>query len=294
MLTIININNNADNIRVYDHRTQYNKNDLLYAAERVKNAKHANINRRGGRISLQHKINCNGVIKHNTPRQLKHKLFIERCIDTYGDGFTFNILDDEYYNNIIVIGSRDFCEINNSEYGELYDAIKKRADDMSGEIMDINDGVNDYYETISEAVADMLYVENIAGEQAAAVKNAAVNYWNNKINFDEYAAALLTALTPHKWNCCMLRGYCQGDWINILYPADVYSDEDINFYEAFYFGKYQDYIIKYRGETICDYIPDHIAWNENELTARILELTRDYLTSDENISAADIVYNFDI
>lgn len=267
MLTVININNNADNIRVYDHRTQYNKNDLLYAAERVKNAKHANINRRGGRISLQHKINCNGVIKHNTPRQLKHKLFIDQCIDEYGDAFIFNILDD--YNNVIVIKSRDFCEINNSEYGELYDAIKKYADDMSGEIMDINDGVNDYYETITEAVADMLDVENIIGEQADAVKNAAVNYWNNKIDFNEYAAALLTALTPHKWNCCTLHGYCQREWINILYPADVYSDADIKEYKCYFFGMYHEYNARYNGDTVTYYYSDNYKHDEiiNDIAA---------------------------
>lgn len=280
MLNIIDINNNADSVRVMDHRTQYNKNDLLYAAERVKNAKHANINRRGGRISLQHKINCNGVIKHNTPRQLKHKLFIDQCIDTYGDGYEIEC-NDGYYDNIIVIGSRDFCEINNSEYGELYDAIKKRADDMSGEIMDINDGVNDYYETIPEAVADMLDVENITGEQAAAVKNAAAAYWNNKINFNEYAAALLTALTPHKWECDTLRGCCQGDWINILYPADVYSDTAISEYGCYFFGMYYEYNARYNGDNVTYFYSDNYTRDE------IIK----YIAADFNAAPDQIIFN---
>lgn len=256
MLNIIDINNNADSVRVNDHRTQYNKNDLLYAAERVKDAKHANINRRGGRISLQHKINCNGVINHKTPRKIQHKLFIECCIDEYGDGWNW-FMDNEYYSNIIVVDSRDFCGINSGDYSELYENIKKRADELSGEIIDIIHGANDYYDTIPAAVADMLNINDITPIQADAVQIAAVAYWNNKISFNEYAAELLTALTPHKWNCCTLCGYCQGDWINILYPADVYSDADISEYECYFFGMYHEYNARYNGETMTAYYSDN-------------------------------------
>lgn len=284
MLTITNINNNADNIRVYDHRTQYNKNDLLYAAERVKNAKHANIDRRGGRISLQHKINCNGVIKHNTPRQLKHKLFIEQCIDTYGDGFIFNILDDEYYNNIIVIGSRDYNEINKSEYGELYDAIKKRADDMAGMLEDIKNNENDIYNSAIDCIIDMLDISPSlapAADQADEISDAAALYWNNKINFNEYAAALLTALTPHEWNCCTLRGSCQRDWINILYPADVYSDTAISEYECYFFGMYHEYNARYNGDNVTYYYSDN--YTRDDIIKRI--------AADFNAAPDQIVYS---
>lgn len=284
MLTITDINNNADSIRVYDHRTQYNKNDLLYAAERVKNAKHANINRRGGRISLQHKINCNGVIKHNTPRQLKHKLFIEQAIDEYGDAFIFNILDNEFYNNVIVIKSRDFNEINNSEYGELYDAIKKRADDMAGMLEDIKNNENDIYNSAIDCIIDMLDLSpSLApgADQADEINDAAAAYWYNKISFNEYAAALLTALTPHKWNCCTLRGCCQGDWINILYPADVYSDNDIKEYECYFFGMYYEYNARYNGDNITYFYSDNYIHDE----------IINYIAADFNAAPDQIIFN---
>lgn len=281
MLTVKAINNNANSVRIYNHNNIYTKNDLLAAAERVKNAKHANINRRGGRISLQHKINCNGVIKHNTPRQLKHKLFIEQCIDTYGDGFIFNILDDEYYNNIIVIGSRYYNEINNSEYGELYDAIKSRADDMAAEIIDIIHNKNGYYDTIPAAVADMLNINDISPSQADAVKAAAYNYFSNNASFNEYAAELLTALTPHKWNCCTLRGYCQGDWINILYPADVYSDTAISEYKCYFFGMYHEYNARYNGDNVIYYYSDNYTRDE---------IIKD-IAADFNVAPDQMVYS---
>lgn len=280
MLTVKAINNNANSVRIYNHSSIYNKNDLLAAAERVKDAKHANINRRGGRIALAHNIGCNGVIKHKTPRKIQHKLFIDCCIDEYGDGYEIEC-NDGYYNDVIVIGSRDFSEINNSKYGELYDAIKKRADEMSGEIMDINNSMNDCYDTIPEAVSDMLEMDNITPMQADAVKNAAVNYWNNKISFNEYAAELLTALTPHKWNCCTLRGYCQRDWINILYPADVYNDAAISEYECYFFGMYNEYTARYNGDVVTYYYS--MRYNTDEIVNNI--------AADFGVDPAHAIYN---
>ena len=252
MLNIIDINNNADSIRVCDHRTQYNKNDLLYAAERVKNAKHANINRRGGRISLQHKINCNSVINHKTPRKIQHKLFIDCCIDEYSSGWNW-FIDNEYYNNIIVVENRYFRGINNGDYFELYGNIKKRADELSGEIIDIIHGVNDYYDTIPAAVADMLCINDITPIQADAVKAAAYNYFSNNSDFNEYAAELLTALTPHKWEAVTLHGCVQRDVITAIYPADVYSDAAISEYECYFFGMYYEYNARYNGDAATYY-----------------------------------------
>ena len=280
MLTVKAINNNANSVRIYNHSNIYTKNDLLAAAERVKDAKHANINRRGGRIALSHNIGCNGIIKHKTPRKMQHKLFIDCCTDEYSDGWNW-FIDDECYNDIIVIGSRDFSEINNSEYGELYNAIKKRADEMSGEIMDINNSINDYYNTIPEAVADMLGIDNITPIQADAVKNAAVSYWNNKISFDEYAAELLTALTPHNWEAVTLRGCCQRDFITVLYPADVYNDAAISEYECFFFGMYNEYTARYNDAAVTYYYS--MRYNTDEIINNI--------AADFGVDPAYAIYN---
>ena len=284
MLNIIDINNNADSIRVNNHRTQYSKNDLLYAAERVKNAKHANINRRGGRISLQHKINCNGAIKHNTPRQLKHKLFIDQCIDEYGDGYAENILDDEYYNNIIAIENRNFCGNVSGDYEQLYLNIETSADNMAGELDDVKHKISDIYDTATECIIGMLDLPPEAKpntKQVHAVKNAAAAYWYNKINFDEYAAALLTALTPHEWNCCTLRGSCQHDWINILYPADVYSDADIKEYECYFFGMYYEYNARCNGDNVTYFYSDN--YTRDDIIKRI--------AADFNAAPDQIIFN---
>lgn len=129
-----------------------------------------------------------------------------------------------------------------------------------------------------QAIIDCLYWIKAAAENE---KNAAVNYWNNKIDFNEYAAALLTALTPHKWNCCTLRGYCQREWINILYPADVYSDTAISEYECYFFGMYYEYNARYNGDNVTYYYSDN--YTRDEIIS--------YIAADFNAAPDQIIFN---
>lgn len=283
MLTITGINNNANSVRICDHRTRYNKNDLLYAAERVKDAKHANINRRGGRIALAHNIKCAGRIKHKMPRQLKHKLFIDQCIDEYGDGWNW-FIECEYYNNIIVVKNRDFRGINNGYYSELYENIKEYADDMTGILYDITNNENDIYNSAIDCIIDMLNLPPAlapGADQADEISVAAAAYWNNKISFNEYAAELLTALTPHKWEVITLRGCCQADVVTALYPADVYSDNDISEYECYFFGMYYKYNARYNGDVVTYYYS--MRYNTDDIIKDI--------AADLNADPVNVVFN---
>lgn len=298
MLTIKDINNNKNSVRVYNHATKYSKSDLLAYANNVNNALFADIRMKNGYSILTHKIDKNGgKIRHNAPDKKRHKIFVDRCIDNFGDGFETYINNDEYYNNIIAFGNRDYITFNKSEYGALFDNIitELKYNCYYIDIVNaIKNGETTFYNDIVDCAADIFGVnpETITENNAVKIYDILQSFYNSRIVTErETIAAILTELTPLKWYADTIRGYCQSEWNNIVYP-DTYSSSAILDFETFYFGKYQDYIIKYRGETVSDYIPDYIAWDENELNNTVLELTRDYLTSDENISAADIVYNF--
>lgn len=300
MLTIKAINNNKNSVRVYNYAAKYSKSDLLAYANNVNNALFADIRMKNGYSILTHKIDKNGAkIRHNAPEKKRCKIFVDRCIDSFGDGFETYISGDEYYNNIIAFGNRDYITFNKSEYGGLFDNIVTEIKYNCYYIDTVNaikNGETTFYNDIVDCAADIFGVdpETITETNAIKIYDALQSFYNSRIVTErETIAAILTELTPLKWYADTIRGYCQSEWNCIVYP-DTYSSNAILDFETFYFGKYQDYIIEYRGETICDFIPDRVAWNENELSARILELTRDYLTSDDNISAADIVYNFDV
>lgn len=299
MLTIKAISNNKKSVRVYNHAAKYSKTDLLAYANNVNDALFADIRIKNGYSILTHKINENGAkIRHNAPDKKRHKIFVDRCIDECGDGFEICINDDEYYNNIIAFGNDDYIVFNKSEYGGLFDTILTEIKYNCYYIDTVNaikNGETTFYNDVVGCAADIFSVapDTITETNAIKIYDVLQSFYNSRIVTErETIAAILTELTPFKWCSDTIRGYCQGDYQFIVYP-DTYGDAAISDFETFYFGKYQDYIIKYRGETVSDFIPDHIAWNENELNARILELTRDYLTADK-ISAADIVYNFDV
>lgn len=300
MLTIKAINNNKNGVRAYNHAAKYSKTDLLAYANNVNSALFADIRMKNGYSILTHKIDKNGAkIKHNAPDKKRHKIFVDRCIDSCGDGFEIYLNNDEYYNNIIAFGNKDYIVFNKSEYGGLFDTILTEIE-YNGYYIDtvnaIKNGETMFYSDAVDCAADIFGVDpdTITENNAVKIYDVLQSFYNSRIVTErETIAAILTELTPLKWCADTIRGYCQSEWNYIVYP-DTYSSAAILDFETFYFGKYQDYILKYRGETAIDFIPDHIAWNKSELDARILELTRDYLTSDENISAADIVYNFEI
>lgn len=299
MITVKAINNNKNSVRVYNHAAKYGKADLLAYANNVNNALFADIRMKHGYSILTHKIDKNGAkIKHSAPDKKRYKISVNRCIDNCGVGFETYVNDDEYYNNIIAFGNRDYTVFNKSEYGGLFDTILTEIKYNCYYIDAVNaikNGETTFYSGVVDCAADIFGVdpETITETNAIKIYDILQSFYNSRIITErETIAAILTELTPLKWCADTIRGYCKGDWNYIVYP-DTYSSIDILDFESYYFGKYYDYCIKYRGETVSDFIPDHIAWNENELNARILELTRDYLTSDE-ISAADIVYNFEI
>lgn len=303
MLTIKAINNNKNSVCVYNHAAKYSKTDLLAYANNVNDALFADIRMKNGYSILTHKIDKNGAkIKHSAPDKKRHKIYVDRCIDNYGDGFETYVNDSEYFDNIIAFGNKDYIVFNKSEYGGLFDTILTEIE-YNGYYIDtinaIKNGETTFYTTfysdVVDCAADIFGVdtETITETNAIKIYDVLQSFYNSRIITEsETIAAILTELTPHKWYADTIRGYCQSEWNYIVYP-DTYGDADIAVFETFYFGKYQDYIIEYRGETVSDFIPDDIAWDNDELNARILELTRDYLTVDE-ISAADIVYNFEI
>lgn len=305
MLTITGINNNKNSVRVYNHAAKYSKSDLLAYASNVNNALFADIRLKNGYSILTHKIDENGAkIKHNAPVKKRHKIFVDRWIDECGDAFD-DIGGDEYFNNIIVFGNSDFGTINNSSYEWLFDNIVREIKYTCYYIDEVNaiqNGETEYYNNISvgdamrENAADTFGVDpaGITEQNAVNIYDVLQSFYNSRIVTErETIAAILTELTPLKWCADTIRGYCQSEWNHIIYPETQYNDNDLELFEAFYFGKYYGYTVSYRDNSICDFIPDCYAWNEDELNARIMELTRDYLTSD-NISTADIVYKFDV
>lgn len=297
MLTIKNITKSGgvDAVRYYNHSTRYSKSDLMLYAARVNGAKYARVDLKHGKSIITHAVPGNAVITAKKPPKKAHKLFINRAIDYSGIGYDIYISDDEYYNDIIVINcdNRRTYTINNGRYASLYDNIVKYVSEYDALYCALEDVKNNIrgreYKTMRAAILDYLNVEvtaKQAGKVRAIVSKTTSAHYLNYYDEHERAADLLTVLTPHKWECQIIRGCCQGETATAIFPADVYSDEDIKFFEAFYFGKYYDYSITYCGETVGEFIPDYIAWDDEELYTRCIDAAGLPETFDRN----NIVY----
>ena len=111
-----------------------------------------------------------------------------------GDGFTENAGGFEY--NLFVIAYD-----RGRGYGFNYDRYKKIINDIEN-ILDDPDETDD--EKIKTWAADKCRADI------------------------ETAAEYLTMTTGKKWNVAAARGYCQGDYCDVLYCEDIYSAETVN------------------------------------------------------------------
>lgn len=300
MNTIININNNANSVRVHNHNKQYSKTDLLAYAQNINKAKFADIRFNRGYSVLSHEITGKSVkIAHKTPTKYVYKIHVDRSIDDCGIGYDWEISENDFYKNIIVPGGRDFRTINTGDFAALYNVIVNNCieyDALLYELEDIAQGVKDRdYRTMCEAITDILGV-SCNRQQAGAVRKAlntpTSTYYLTYRNDNDVIVEILTALTPHTWKREAIKGCCQGDYAEIIYPADVYNDDDLKRFEAFFFGMYYDYAITYKGDTITDFIPDYIAWDSEKMDNYILDLVSANNYPDD-VKRPDIVYMYD-
>lgn len=245
-MKITGINNNADSVRVVNHGTRYTKAGLLAYARNVNAAKYADIGT--DKSILTHGIDGGAMsIKHKKPERKEHTLYITQTLAEWS-----NPLDDDMYLfNIIAVGNHDYNEFNEGEYSELYARIKNGIDDMAYELEHYIGDCG--YKNATECINDWLGVKANTYQVGKVKKLLEYGYCNNNI----LVAEMMTLFTPHKWETMTIRGYCQSDWCDIIYPADVYNKSDIDTFEAYFFGMYMEYRATFEEEdvwyTFCDF-----------------------------------------
>ena len=267
-MRITGINNNANSVRVYDCGTRFTKSGLLAYARNVNAAKYADIGT--DKSTLTHAIDGGAMsIRHKKPTRKEHTLYIRQNMP-----WDWSELDcDEYLHGIIALGNDSNGEFNRGEYKDLFDRIVDNIilGDMEYNIERIEEMG---YKNATEYIDDVLWV-NANTRQVGKMKKILKKYKEDRYYSDEdLIADVLTIFTPHKWESTTITGSVQREWTDIVYPADIYNSKDIEYFEAYYFGKYMDYEAEYNGDsvwyTFCDF--------EDE-DAIIKAISRDFGTS---------------
>lgn len=169
-----------------------------------------------------------------------------------------NFLDYEMcdcYPDVIITGNRDYISFNddNDLYSSVVHAINSG---MECELDAISLYDNDIYHTYKECVEDYLGF-NVSASQARLIKNRLLDNRSYRTRFysDDEAliADIMSIISGHKYEWSMIRGYCQGDWQNVLYPADKYNARDLlDELEGYYFTGRDYYITIYEDDIETD------------------------------------------
>lgn len=80
--------------------------------------------------------------------------------------------------------------------------------------------------------------------------------YNNYCRMDSYEMEIINIVTRRNFERGTLRGCCQGDYIDIIYDADIWSPEDLQRLEADYWNTGREYLEEDTNESIYVYSYD--------------------------------------
>jgi hypothetical protein len=108
-------------------------------------------------------------------------------------------------------------------------------------------------------------------ERLELVKLAAQYEWPGSRNMEnKILCRVLELITGQEWTAGTIRGYCQGDWQEIIYPSE-YGREWLAAFEAEYFNTGSEWHIKESDED-PGYYQYCTGWNNAMIRAEIAEV----------------------
>lgn len=192
----------------------------------------------------------------------------------------------------------------NTHYGEHIPEMIKRVMDVldKGELCDdlqcIRDrgrgysrycwNAYDHYGNVTAAIMDYLepvHKEKYSTKEIHDLVRLVLEYDGD----DGDVCRVLSIMTGRSWTDGVIRGCCQGDWQNIIYPEDKYSRKSMEYLEADYFNTGSEWMIHdgdgipdedLEGEDISGFCTYCYSWNSDGIAKELL----DAAMADENDS----------
>ena len=147
---------------------------------------------------------------------------------------------DDWPENVYVFGNRHF----NDHSGRLED-IRRGLEELANAWDDLASGAPVYYNSWIDAINDWLPRDN-GSEYTRAERLRIAELANDYCSIggaeNETLCAALELATGTKYDYATIRGCCQGDWQEIIYPAE-YGSEWLCDFETEYFNTGAEWII---------------------------------------------------
>ena len=193
----------------------------------------------------------------------------EACdFSCYFDGDTFTAASGDYCNTLFIISNEGYGRLEGYNIDE-YKRIKEQANDIINGFEDVRDPGNAYnwtgYRTYKDAMEDI-------GIPYTPRKCHQLKQWAQDADSDspEAIAEYLTITTGKRWTTSSARGYCQGDYVEMVYCPERYA-EGVEKYGEIWLGAAKEFCIidvnddGTEGDAVYGYIvADCEAWRDED------------------------------
>lgn len=204
------------------------------------------------------------------------KIYAKQVPPEYQESPLLRDMGDELPENLYIFGNNRLTGYQAEEARNIKTRLFEAADDLDGRR---RGRAREY--TWAETLADLLPRDT--GEEWsradrvrwAEILNDYRDFYTSKKY--EILCAGLEMLTGRRWDCCTLRGCCQGAWQYCIYPADDWNGERLERLEAEYFNTGTEWIIHdeeappEEPEDVNGYSLYCTAWSDDGIKAEIAE-----------------------
>lgn len=203
---------------------------------------------------------------------------------------TFREVDPEYFDNswyfdddgftsavdpcyaVYIIPQRNSYGFNGEEYGQIVNTIEEAIEFYQ----DLKEGdMRQGWETVAELLDGLGLVDGLDDTEQIEKLTAFLGmceadspYRGHRgsmwyANESECVAAYQTIMTGKEWTVRTFHGYSQGEWAEIVYCKEEYSDDSIEEFGKIWLGRASEFIAEgeegYSEGAVL--VPDHIVWD---------------------------------
>lgn len=169
--------------------------------------------------------------------------------------------------DVFVFGNRDF-----KQHADTLNELKTALENIVEVFDDMQQGqgwTDDFAYAIHCELPEKYRREYSRPERLKLVELANEYCFAKSYEENDVLCKVLELITGKTWNNSTIRGCCQGDWQNIVFPAE-YGREWLEHFETEYFNTGSEWIIDPDGDNISVYAHE---WNNEgirkELTAAV-------------------------
>ena len=194
------------------------------------------------------------VIRESAPE------YIDFDFEDYFDYYTATG-EEDFNKTVFIVPTRHHKGFN----GEKWEEIVEQADGIAGGFSEVG-GKYATWDSYKECMEDfgVPYTPHKCHLLKELVKSA-------DLYRAEDVAAFLSITTGKKWEVRSARGYCQGDYAEIVFCVEEYTDKEIDIFGDYYLGCFKEFCVitldEYGDEveTVWGYyVTDTEAWEDED------------------------------